>query len=297
MSFDQPLKDAIESVLRQHGDASPIRDIRQVGGGDINQAARIETVRRAYFVKWHTAPPPLFFECEANGLMLMAATNTARVPQVFGGGEVPDESTAFLVLEWIERGPSNTRSAETLGRQLAEMHRIRQDQYGFAHDNYIGRTPQQNGQSNSWLEFFQTQRLAPQRDLAAGAGRLPSRRALLLDQLIERLDEWIDDAGCQPSLLHGDLWGGNWMVASTGEPVLIDPAVYVGDREADLAMTSLFGGFPASFYAAYAEVFPLAAGYETREPIYQLYHLLNHLNLFGEGYGASVDAILARCVG
>jgi fructosamine-3-kinase len=136
-----------------------------------------------------------------------------------------------------------------------------------------------------------------QRDLAAHLGHLPAHRARLLDRLMSRLSEWIDESQCKPSLLHGDLWGGNWMVSAVGEPVLIDPAVYVGDREADLAMSALFGGFPPSFYAAYREVYPLAPGYEDRQPLYQLYYLLCHLNLFGEGYGGSVDNILRRYVG
>lgn len=294
MSLDENLKLAMQTVLRQRGDASPIREMRPVGGGDINQAARIETVRRPYFVKWNSMPPPRFFECEAAGLALLAATDTARVPQVIGAGDVPGTGAAFLILEWIDTGQKGSRSAEALGRQLARMHQVAQGQYGLDHDNYIGLMPQPNKQSGSWLEFFRTQRLGAQREFAAKAGLLPPQRAERLDRLIETLDKWIDETQCQPSLLHGDLWGGNWMAGNVGDPILVDPAVYVGDREAELAMTSLFSGFPQPFYAAYNEVFPLAPGYEARQPIYQLYHLLNHLNLFGEGYGGSVDAVLNR---
>ena len=147
------------------------------------------------------------------------------------------------------------------------------------------------------MSFYRDERLGAQRDLARQRGHLPRERARLLDRLIERLDEWIDERHVQPSLLHGDLWGGNWMVALDGQPVLIDPAVYFGDREADLAMTSLFGGFPPDFYSAYNEVFPFAPGYRERQPLYQLYYLLVHLNLFGESYGPRVDGILRQYVG
>ena len=296
MSLPETLINALRNPLREAGDDSPIRHATRVGGGDINQAARIETDRGRYFVKWHTAPQPGIFECEARGLGLLADAGAVRVPRVIGHGSVPGSRTAFLILEWIERAGAGKggRAAERLGRELALLHRKRQATYGLDHDNYIGRLPQPNRTMDSWVEFYRTQRLGAQRDQAAAQGLLPPHRARLLDQVMESLERWIDESHCQPSLLHGDLWGGNWMVAANGEPVLIDPAVYYGDREADLAMTALFGGFPRSFYAAYAEVFPLAPGYNERQPLYQLYYLLCHLNLFGESYGGPVDSILRR---
>lgn len=293
----EALAGAISSALNAAGDSGPIRQIVTLSGGDINQAARIDTPQARYFVKWHAAPPPEFFESEARGLRLLGAAGHVRVPAVIGWGQVPGGKGAFLILEFIEPGSRTGKAAECLGRQLAWQHLARQPQYGLDHDNYIGRLSQPNRPAHSWVDFYASQRLAPQRDLAARLGHLPARRAAMLDQLIERLGKWIDESHCQPSLLHGDLWGGNWMADGSGSPVLIDPAVAHGDRELDLAMTALFGGFPAAFYDAYREAFPLAAGYEDRQLLYQLYYLLAHLNLFGEGYGGGVDAVLQHYTG
>lgn len=291
------VRQAFSQILQQAGDDSAIEDVSTVGGGDINHAARVTTAQGRYFVKWHQAPPPRFFDCEARGLCLLRDAGTARVPGVIGQGRVPGSRTAFLILEWIDRNGGKYTAASTLGRQLAEQHRPRHPHYGLDYDNYIGQLAQPNRHTRSWVSFYRTERLGAQRDLAEKLGHLPAKRARRLDRLMQRLDEWIDEDRCQPSLLHGDLWGGNWMVGLDGEPVLIDPAVYYGDREADLAMTALFGGFPPDFYQAYEEVFPLAPGYEDRQPLYQLYYLLVHLNLFGESYGSRVDSILKRYAG
>jgi fructosamine-3-kinase len=289
------LRPVLEEALRKAGDSGPLTDFRRVAGGDINQAARITTPAARYFVKWHAAPPSRFFECEANGLRLLGSAGCVRVPQVISAGSVPGRTTAFLVLEWIEKdGGKSQRAAEALGRELASLHRLEQTGYGLDHDNYIGRLPQSNRRRGTWTAFYAEERLAAQRDQAARNGLLPAPRARRLDTLIGSLDRWIDESTCRPSLLHGDLWGGNWMVGTEDRPILIDPAVYVGDREADLAMTALFGGFPPAFYAAYNEVFPLTPGWDERQLLYQLYYLLCHLNLFGEGYGSSVDSILRR---
>jgi fructosamine-3-kinase len=292
------LADAITRSLRAAVGDTAVDAVTRVGGGDINQAALVTTRTGRYFVKWHNAPPPRFFECEAAGLSLLGAAGAVRVPGVVAHGAVPGSRVAYLILEWIDRdGGGRQRAAERLGRGLARQHAAPQPEYGLDHDNYIGRLPQPNRQTGSWVDFYRTERLGAQRDQARANGLLPAGRAERLDRLMARLDEWIDEEQCQPSLLHGDLWGGNWMVDAAGGPVLIDPAVYVGDREADLAMTALFGGFPPAFYDAYREEFPLAPGYEDRQPLYQLYYLLCHLNLFGESYGGSVDRILRRYAG
>lgn len=296
MSLPRPLTEAITRTLRESGDDSPVNRIMPIGGGDINLAARIVTQKQTFCVKWHNSPPDGFFESEARGLARLAEAACVRVPKVIGWGDVPGSTTAYLIMEWVERASKSERSAEKLGRRLACQHLVRQSQYGLDHNNYIGKLPQLNHLSDSWLEFYRTQRLGVQRDLAMQQGRLPAQRAHLLDRLIETLDEWIDECACQPSLLHGDLWGGNWMTTDGDEPVIFDPAVYVGCREADLAMTTLFGGFPAGFYDAYREVFPFKTGYEERQPLYHLYYLLCHLNLFGEGYGSAIDDILRRYV-
>lgn len=268
----------------------PIRSLTPVGGGDINAAARIETGDARYFVKWNTAPLPRLFEAEAHGLRLLATAHALRIPRVIA---LIDQPPA-LILEWIDFGADKQAASEALGRGLAQQHRSSAPTYGLDHDNYIGSNPQRNTPAQSWIEFYRDQRLGVQRDLARQRGHLTSDRARRLDRVMNQLDRWIDPAAGAPSLLHGDLWGGNYLIDAHGDPVLIDPAVYYGDRAAELAFTELFGGFSARFYAAYNEAWPLDHGYADRRDLYNLYHLLNHLNLFGEGYGGSVDAILRR---
>ncbi|HEY4720959.1 MAG TPA: fructosamine kinase family protein [Anaerolineae bacterium] len=267
-----------------------IRTMTPVGGGDINAAARIETDRAAYFVKWNLQPQPRMFEVEARGLRLLASAQALRVPQVIA---VIDQPPA-LALEWIEPGSGKAAAAEELGHRLAQQHRSLGPAYGLDHDNYIGANPQSNTLTDTWLDFFRQQRLGAQTELARSRGHLTPDRSRRLDRLMDQLDRWIDPSITAPSLLHGDLWGGNYLVDAGGQPVLIDPAVYYGDREAEIAFTELFGGFNSRFYAAYNEAWPLDHGYAGRRDLYNLYHLLNHLNLFGEGYGGSIDAILRR---
>ena len=219
---------------------------------------------------------------------------TTQAPVV--GRQSSVVNVGFILIEWLEAPPaaSRARAGEILGTALAAMHRASAPAYGLDHDNYIGATPQRNTPLPSWVEFFRERRLRPQAELAARNGMLPAARAARIERLLGRLGEWIDDKDVQPALLHGDLWGGNFIVGPGGAPALIDPAAYYGDREADLAMTRLFGGFPPSFYAAYQAAWPLAPGWQDRVELYNLYQLLNHLNLFGEGYGSQVDATLAR---
>jgi fructosamine-3-kinase len=254
-----------------------------------------------YLVKWHARPPqPLpgwreMFEAEAAGLALLAAAQAVRVPAVVAHGTaLPGVAPAYIAMEWIDRGREQRSAGETLGRQLAELHRMTAPAYGLDHGNYCGATPQDNRTLPMWVEFYGVRRLGFQMELAGRQGLLPKERRRRLEHLIGNLSRWIDESACRPSLLHGDLWGGNWLVDAAGQPVLIDPAVYYGDREAELAMCRLFGGFPADFLAAYDESWPPAPGRDERIPLYQLYHLLNHLNLFGEGYGGQVDSVLRR---
>jgi len=267
-----------------------LRSALPVGGGDINEAARIETDRAAYLVKWNFRPRPRMFEVEARGLKLLAEAKAIRVPQVIA---LIDQPPA-LVLEWIEAGSNKSSSADALGRGLAQQHRSIGAQYGLDHNNYIGANPQINTPADAWIDFYRDRRLGVQIDIAREHGYLTPDRSRRLDSIVNHLDRWIDPALVVPSLLHGDLWGGNYLIDAHGDPVLIDPAVYYGDREAEIAFTELFGGFGPRFYAAYNEAWPLDRGYADRRDLYNLYHLLNHLNLFGEGYGGSVDAILRR---
>jgi fructosamine-3-kinase len=282
---------------------APLEAVRLLGGRDISTAARVEAGGRSILVKWQGRPQAVqpgwldVFAAEAAGLRLLARAGALRVPEVLrtgAGGDGP----AYILMEWIEWGNAGHQQVGVaLGEGLAALHRSLGPQYGLDHGNYCGATPQDNRWCASWVEFYGTRRLGWQMALARRRGLLPAARRRGLERLIDRLDEWIGDEACQPSLLHGDLWGGNWLVAQGGEPVLIDPAAYYGDREAELAMCRLFGGFPGAFYAAYDAAWPPAAGRADRIPLYQLYHLLNHLNLFGESYGSSVDAIWRRYVG
>lgn len=263
----------------------------RVSGGSINQCSGFETASGPIFVKHGRADCLPVFEAEAAGLAELARAKALRVPDVLAVS-IEDE-TAFLVLEWIDLGPVNARSERHLGERLALQHRVTRDRFGWDRDNSIGSTPQSNRASQDWIEFFREQRLLPQLAMAkqSGAG------SDVIDcgqQLCERLHVFFDTYRPVPSLLHGDLWGGNWGTAANGEPVLFDPSVYFGDREADVAMTRLFGGFGAAFYAAYHSAWPLEAGADVRVTLYNLYHVLNHFNLFGSGYLRQAQAMIQR---
>jgi len=274
---------------------APIERLERVSGGDIHQAAKLGLrTGDVLFLKFSERPLPRVFEVEAKGLERLRGAGELRVPEVLAVGET------FLLLEWIEPDPAppTARTMRDFGRRLARLHQHLNEQglYGLDHDNYIGTLPQVNTPTRSWVEFYRARRLGAQLELARSRGRLPPKRRARLERLMERLDEFIDERNVQPSLLHGDLWGGNFLL-SGGEAVLIDPAVYYGDREIDLAFTELFGGFPSTFYEGYNEVWPLDPCYEERKALYQLYPLLIHLNLFGESYGPGVDRVLRRYVG
>lgn len=295
MSLPPSLVRAIQQAL-----GTRPRNVRAVHGGDINHAARFQAGEVTFLVKWNPAPLPGMFAAEAKGLALLAEAQALRVPRPFAHADRTDDCPAFLVMEWIEwagSGHSERVAGAALGRGLAQQHRVTAAAYGLDHDNYCGATRQANRWLDSWVEFYGQRRLGFQMELAAEQGRLPPARRNRLELLISRLDRCIDEEAMQPSLLHGDLWGGNWMIGPHEEPVIYDPAVYFGDREAELAMCHLFGGFPASFFRAYDESWPPAPGRDERVPLYQLYHLLNHLNLFGESYGRRVDSVLQHYVG
>ncbi len=281
-----------QALARELG--QPVVETRPVSGGDINQAAWCRLADgREMLVKWNTGRLPGLFTCEHRGLALIRATRTLTAPEVFAAAETDGDRPAFIALEWLGRGRSRPDTAVALGRGLAAMHRHTAETYGLDHDNYIGANPQPNTPADNWVDFFRHRRLGFQMELAARNGYLPAARRQRLERLLSRLEEWLPPHP-PASLLHGDLWGGNWLVTASGEPALIDPAVYYGHREADLAFTELFGGFPPDFYRAYEAAWPLEPGYEERRHLYNLYHLLNHLNLFGEAYGGQVDAILRR---
>ncbi|HEU4624648.1 MAG TPA: fructosamine kinase family protein [Steroidobacteraceae bacterium] len=264
---------------------------RRVHGGCINESYRWQSAVGPLFVKIASAGQLDMLEAEAEGLQELANAHAVRVPRALAVGAA--DECAFLALEWIDFGGSTSAASKRLGEQLAHQHRTSAAQFGWHRDNTIGSTPQVNTRTSSWVTFFREHRLRYQLDFAARngyRGRLQEQGAALL----ERLDDFFADHEPQPALLHGDLWGGNFGVDKEGAPVIFDPAVYYGDREADLAMTRLFGGFSASFYAAYEASWPLPQGAPRRVALYNLYHVLNHLNLFGGGYLSQAESIIAQ---
>ncbi|HDO34439.1 MAG TPA: fructosamine kinase family protein, partial [Chromatiales bacterium] len=279
-----------ERIARATGRAFAVHRNVPLGGGCINTACRIEGDGERYFVKLNRAARLGMFEAEAEGLGEMGRSAGVRVPRPICSG-VHDECS-FLVLEYLDLDAAgDARASERLGRQLATMHRTTRTRFGWHRDNTIGSTPQENAESEDWVAFWRERRLRFQLELAAHngyGGRLQARAAHLLDAFPALFEGYRPI----PSLLHGDLWGGNFGVTRDGEPVLFDPATYYGDREADLAMTELFGGFGPRFYAAYREAFPLDPGYRVRRTLYNLYHILNHLNLFGAGYYGQAEAMI-----
>lgn len=282
-----PLAAISEAISRALHRPFHARAHRAVGGGCIHRALEIEDGSRRYFVKLNGEAAAPMFEAEADGLAAIAAAGAIRVPEVVCSGIAGGES--FLVLEHLEMGGRADPAA--MGRALARLHRAAGPAYGWPRDNYIGATPQLNGTDGDWPRFYAGRRLRPQLEWARANGC--SRR--LHDEgmrLAEQVPAFFAGYRPAPSLLHGDLWGGNAAYLADRTPVIFDPAVYWGDREADLAMTELFGGFGAGFYAAYDEAWPRDAGHETRRTLYNLYHVLNHFNLFGGGYGSQAEGMV-----
>ncbi|MDT8403163.1 fructosamine kinase family protein [Sulfuriflexus sp.] len=261
-----------------------------VGGGSINTAMVVTgTCGRQFFVKRNASDKLEMFSAEAEGLADLAEARAIRIPEAVCVGEAAGES--FIVMEYIPFAPGNAGSASDFGRQLAQLHRYSADKFGWHRDNTIGTTPQPNAQSRDWVAFLREQRLGFQLELAhgkgVGAGLLKKGRHLLAG-----LDFYFETYTPAVSILHGDLWSGNYAFDSDSAPIIFDPAVYFGDRESDLAMTELFGGFQPAFYAAYERAWPLDPGYARRKKLYQLYHILNHFNLFGGGYAGQAESML-----
>lgn len=281
----------IEQLETATGRPFKLVKVQGIAGGDINAAFRLSGEQDTYFVKLNRPGLLAMFEAEACGLLELAKSHTVRVPGVVAAGKTVEH--AFLVLEYIDFGSATKASECALGQQLALLHRQKQPYFGWHRDNTIGSTPQLNGHYADWPGFWREQRLGFQLQLAAEqgyGGRLQTTGELLCS-VLERL---FDTYSPKPSLLHGDLWAGNAAVDSQGRPLIFDPACYYGDREADLAMTELFGGFSADFYAAYEDVWPLDPGYRVRKKLYNLYHILNHLNLFGGGYLRQAETKIAQ---
>ncbi|MEM8637936.1 MAG: fructosamine kinase family protein [Cyanobacteria bacterium P01_G01_bin.54] len=274
-------------IQTQTGQPFTIQNRRSVSGGCINQGYAISDGDRTYFVKTNSPGQREMFIAERLGLQQMAQTQTIRVPQPILDGATEDCS--FIVLEWLELGRGVDASWQQMGRNLAALHRDRgSDQFGWDLNNTIGSTPQINTWTDGWADFFAEQRIGYQLRLAKRrGGDFPETQ-----RVVDRVKEILAAHQPQPSLVHGDLWSGNAACNSDGEPIIFDPAAYWGDREVDLAMTELFGGFPAAFYRGYEATWPLDAGYGQRKSLYNLYHILNHFNLFGGGYGSQASQML-----
>jgi fructosamine-3-kinase len=285
MSVWEAIGEGLAEVTGEPGTAP----LGAVGGGCINQTMRLSYGGKTYFVKLNSAAHEDMFEAEARGLRELRDSHSLRVPEPLCHGA--DGQSAWLVLEGLALGGISDPAA--LGRGLAGLHQVTQEQFGWVQDNAIGSTPQINTPEPDWVVFWREHRLRFQLDLAARhghGGRLHERGERLLGKFPRLFDEYRPVA----SLLHGDLWSGNYAYTREGEPVIFDPAVYYGDREADIAMTELFGGFGREFYAAYREVYPLDEGYAVRKTLYNLYHVLNHLNLFGGGYLSQSQGMIDR---
>lgn len=287
----QTILQHIESSIRQPFD---LLKTHVISGGDINLAYRLQGKEQSFFVKLNRPEKISMFEAEAAGLQALAQTQSIRVPKVIACGNSGEH--AFLVLEYITLHRLNPRSEQQLGEQLAELHLQKQRYFGWHRDNTIGSTLQVNGHYQDWILFWREQRLGHQLKLAAAKG-YGARLQIRGEKLCSQLECLFSNYYPQPSLVHGDLWGGNAAEDDQGNPVIYDPACYFGDRETDLAMTELFGGFGPAFYQAYQAVYPTAPGYPQRKTLYNLYHILNHLNLFGPGYLPQaenmIDSLLA----
>ena len=283
----QSILDQIEAVAGR-----PFNGIaaHPLSGGDINTAYRLQSPERSYFVKLNRADLLSMFEAEFAGLQALAKTQTVRVPVPIACGKTAEQ--AYLVLENIDFGHSNKASDGLLGQQLALLHQQIQPYFGWHRDNTIGSTLQINSSSNNWPHFWCEQRLRFQLQLAASKG-YNGRLQTDGERLCNDLTVLFENYQPQASLLHGDLWGGNVAVDKQGIPVVFDPACYYGDREADLAMTELFGGFSRYFYDTYQATWPLDKGYGIRKVLYNLYHILNHLYLFGRGYQRQAEDMIA----
>ncbi|MBQ9537783.1 MAG: fructosamine kinase family protein [Treponema sp.] len=307
MEFEQPphFNSLATAVSTLFGNTVTVIRRDRVSGGDINMAYALTlSDGKRIFMKANGRGRVAFFTSEAASLAAIASTGAIGTPQVlctgfndgYGSGQ---GAYSFLLLEFIQSGGRKGDYWETFARELAAMHQadtkaFTSENFGFFQNNFIGSTAQDNTPCGEWVTFFRDHRLSPQ--LRAASPYLSQGDRRRADRLLDHLDSFLVEPEA-PSLLHGDLWSGNVFCGSDGKALLIDPASYVGHAEADIAMTQLFGSFPPAFYSAYREVFPMQAGYEDRRDLYNLYQLLNHLNLFGGSYLGAVRAVLARYAG
>jgi fructosamine-3-kinase len=285
---------ALAAALEGSGLGLDPATARPVSGGSIHHAWRVQGRDGPVFLKTNEAGAAWMLESEADGLLALREAGELRVPEVLGAGS--GAGLAWLALEWLELRPPGTGAERALGHGLARLHSRPGPCFGWRRDNAIGASPQPNAHDDDWARFFAQQRIGAQLELAR-RNRLPGAVLEKGERLVGRIPDLLAGRKPAPALLHGDLWGGNWAADREGRPVVFDPAVHYGDAECDLAMTRLFGGFGPDFYAAYDEVIPPAPGREARLRLYQLYHVLNHANLFGGGYVGQAARLMDELAG
>ncbi|MGV0026728.1 fructosamine kinase family protein [Phormidesmis priestleyi] len=278
------IEQQISEVIKQQ---FKVGDRTSVSGGCINQGYKVTNGKHTFFVKLNRASQFSMFEAEALGLKELSATGTILVPKPICYGVASD--SAYIVLEWLEFGRGKGESWQKMGQELAKLHQVRKSTaFGWERNNTIGATPQINTWTSDWTDFFTQHRIGYQLQLAKQRGGNFSQG----DRLLAAIPELLMNHKPRPSLVHGDLWSGNAAFTRSGEPVIFDPATYWGDREVDIAMTELFGGFPSEFYQSYNQTWPLDAGYKQRKTLYNLYHVLNHFNLFGGSYESQANQMI-----
>lgn len=294
------LREALEGAVMEATRADwTLLTATPVSGGCIHEALKLEGEdadgKAPYFAKIAPTEKTTLLDAEADGLAAIAAAGAVRTPRVIARGG--DDEQGWLILEWLDLEPLAPAAGAALGKALAAQHRAAFARFGWEKDNFIGATPQKNGWHDDWLAFWREHRLHAQLRLAA-KNRYPSKMIDRGERLLADCEAFFTSHAPGPSLLHGDLWGGNAAALADGMPVVFDPAVYCGDREADVAMTTLFGGFPKDFLAAYREAWPLDDGFAVRKDFYNLYHVLNHANLFSGGYvdqsARAIERLLAE---
>jgi fructosamine-3-kinase len=278
-----------QAISETTGEPFKVRSSRAVAGGCINEAVCLQGEQRRFFVKLNRADRLYMFEAEAAGLEAIRASNSLRAPEPIAWGTSGENS--WLALEFIPFSTQQGGTSALLGEQLAAMHQHTARRFGWERDNTIGSSPQPNSWMEDWIAFLRDHRLGFQLNLARHNGA-PTTLIDRGQQLLEHLPAFFDNYRPGPSLLHGDLWSGNWATDGDGNPVIFDPAVYFGDREADIAMTELFGRFDRRFYQAYESAWPLDRGYRMRQQLYNLYHILNHFNLFGGSYAGQAASMI-----
>ena len=291
------MKENLSRLLESiYGKSVKIKSSKPIAGGCINETQVLSLSNgERVFLKYNSSPQKNFFVTEADGLRLLEKSkNGPSVPRTLGISQ--ESNPKFLLLEYIESSVPKVGFASRFGHALAEMHKETQEQYGLDHDNFIGKTIQKNKLELDGLVFFREHRIKFQQELARKTRGLPRVIDHRLDMFCERFESLLDLKYEKPALLHGDLWSGNYFASHDQVPYIFDPAVYFGLREADLAMTEMFGRLPDEFYSAYHEIFPIPPGYTERKEIYNLYHLLNHYNLFGGSYLEQADQMVRSFV-